>query len=81
MDDSKKIAELIRELQHEVKGTVITVTNDMQRAYQLGDRIALMAQGRLQEGGTPAQVQATTDPALRQFIYGLKEGPLGLTSS
>ncbi len=73
---SKKIADLIRELRVRVKSTLLTVTNDMQRAYQIGDRICLLAQGKLMEGGTPEQVQKTTDPALRQFIFGLKNGPL-----
>jgi phospholipid/cholesterol/gamma-HCH transport system ATP-binding protein len=73
---SRTIADLIRELRRAGGTTLLTVTNDMQRAYQLGDRIFLLAQGRLIEGGTPAQVQATADPAVRQFIYGLKQGPL-----
>ncbi len=73
---SKTIAELIRKLRGKSGGTVLCVTNDMQRAYQLGDRICLLAQGRLLEGGTPDQVKATSDPMLRQFIYGLKRGPL-----
>ena len=47
----------------------------MQRAYQLGDRIFLLAQGRLVEGGTPEQVQETRNDELRQFIYGLKARP------
>lgn len=73
---SRTIAELIRKLQAEEGNTLLTVTNDIQRAYQLGDRICLLARGQLLEGGTPAQVKATKDPALRQFIYGLTEGPL-----
>ncbi|MEK6578866.1 MAG: ATP-binding cassette domain-containing protein [Bdellovibrionota bacterium] len=73
---SKTIADLIRQLRHEKGSTLITVTNDMQRAYQLGDRIFLLAQGKLQTGGTPKEVQESRDPTLRQFIYGLKDGPL-----
>jgi phospholipid/cholesterol/gamma-HCH transport system ATP-binding protein len=73
---SRKIADLIRLLRREVGSTILTVTNDMQRAYQIGDRVCLLAQGKLKEGGTPEQVQKTEDPAFRQFIYGLKEGPL-----
>jgi phospholipid/cholesterol/gamma-HCH transport system ATP-binding protein len=73
---SRTIADLIRELRTEVGSTLLTVTNDMQRAYQLGDRICLLAQGKLVMGGTPADVQATQNPAIRQFIYGLKQGPL-----
>lgn len=73
---SKTIAELIQSLKDEVGSTLLTVTNDIQRAYQLGDRICLLAQGNLKAGGTPDQVKNTTDPAIRQFIYGLKKGPL-----
>ncbi len=73
---SKTIADLIKSLRIETKSTLLTVTNDMQRAYQLGDRIYLLAQGSLFLGGTPTQVQATDDLRMRQFIYGLKQGPL-----
>jgi phospholipid/cholesterol/gamma-HCH transport system ATP-binding protein len=73
---SRKIADLIRLLRKEVGSTLLTVTNDMQRAYQIGDHVALLAQGRLVEGGTSEQIQKSEDPLIRQFIYGLKEGPL-----
>lgn len=73
---SRTIAELIRSLREETKSTLVTVTNDMHRAYQLADRILLLAQGRLIEGGSPAQVQQSGEPMLRQFIYGLTQGPL-----
>lgn len=73
---SRTIADLIRELRGKSGSTLVTVTNDMQRAYQLADRIFLLAQGRLQEGGTPEEVQNTRLEDLRQFIYGLKQGPL-----
>jgi phospholipid/cholesterol/gamma-HCH transport system ATP-binding protein len=73
---SRKIADLIRTLRAEVGSTLLTVTNDMQRAYQIGDRVCLLAQGQLKEGGTPEQIQKSEDPAIRQFIFGLKQGPL-----
>jgi len=73
---SRSIAELIRATQKERGTTLVCVTNDINRAYQLGDQIALLALGRLQMGGTPEQVRTTQDPALKQFIRGLAEGPL-----
>ena len=76
---SRTIAQLIQKLRAEEGNTLITVTTDIQRAYQIGDRICLLAQGRLTEGGTPDQVRRTTDPALKQFIYGLTQGPLTST--
>ena len=63
---SRMIAELIRGLQAESGGTLLTVTNDMNRAYQLGDAIYLLARGALSPGGTPedSQIARSPDPAI-----------------
>jgi len=78
---SRTIAELIQKLKTECGTTVLTVTNDIKRAYQLADRICLLALGKLTLGASPLEIQNTTDPAIRQFVYGLRQGPLvsGLT--
>lgn len=73
---SKKIAELIQTLRQESGSTLLTVTNDVQRAYQLGDRIYLLARGKIQAGGTPSEMRNSSHPAVRQFLHGLQEGPL-----
>ena len=73
---SKSIAQLILDLRKEVGSTLFTVTNDIKRAYQLGARICLLALGHLVDGGSPEKVQSSKDPGMRQFIYGLKNGPL-----
>lgn len=73
---SKTIAELIQLLRKKKKSTVLAITNDMQRAYQLGDRIFLLAQGTLTGGRSPEETRHSADPAIQQFIYGLKQGPL-----
>jgi phospholipid/cholesterol/gamma-HCH transport system ATP-binding protein len=73
---SRKIAEMIGSLQKKRGSTIVTVTNDVHRAYQLADRIFLLAQGRLIEGGSPDQVRETNLPELKQFVNGLQEGPL-----
>ena len=57
----------------------ITVTHDMRSAYHIADRIAMLHEGRIHSVGTPAEVQASTDPILRQFIEGSSEGPLAPT--
>jgi phospholipid/cholesterol/gamma-HCH transport system ATP-binding protein len=89
---SRTIAELLRAMRSEEKAsgkaekmtrrsrTFLTVTNDMQRAYQLADRIFLLAQGRLLDCGSPERTRASEDPLVRQFIFGLREGPLGTTA-
>ena len=67
---------LIRRLQERLGITSIAVTHDMRSAYHIADRIAMLHEGRIHAIGTPAEIQATADPAVRQFIEGSAEGPL-----
>jgi phospholipid/cholesterol/gamma-HCH transport system ATP-binding protein len=48
----------------------VVVTHDMRSAYTVGDRIAMLHQGKVRQEGTIAEIQATRDPIVRQFIEG-----------
>lgn len=48
----------------------IVVTHDLRSAYTVGDRIAMLYQGRIRQVGTVAEIQSTEDPVVRQFIEG-----------
>jgi phospholipid/cholesterol/gamma-HCH transport system ATP-binding protein len=50
--------------------TGLVVTHDMRSAYTVGDRIAMLYEGRIRQVGTVEEVQATEDPVVRQFIEG-----------
>jgi phospholipid/cholesterol/gamma-HCH transport system ATP-binding protein len=50
--------------------TSIVITHDMRSAYTVGDRIAMLYQGKIQQVGTVAEIRATSDPVVRQFIEG-----------
>jgi len=50
--------------------TGLIVTHDMRSAFCVGDRIAMLDDGRIRQVGTKAEIQATTDPIVRQFIEG-----------
>ena len=70
------INRLIRRLQERLGITSIAVTHDMRSAYHIADRIAMLHEGRIHAIGSPAEIQASADPAVRQFIEGSAEGPL-----
>ena len=70
------INRLIRRLQERLGITAIAVTHDMRSAYHIADRIAMLHEGRIHAIGSPAEIQGTRDPALRQFIEGSSDGPL-----
>jgi phospholipid/cholesterol/gamma-HCH transport system ATP-binding protein len=50
--------------------TGLVVTHDMRSAFSVGDRIAMLYQGVIRQVGTVAEIQATEDPIVRQFIEG-----------
>ena len=60
---------LVRTRQH-LGATGVVVTHDMRSAYTVGDRIAMLYEGRIRQVGTVAEIQATDDPVVRQFIEG-----------
>jgi len=50
--------------------TGLLVTHDMRSAFCVGDRIAMLYEGRIRQVGTRTEIQATDDPVVRQFIEG-----------
>ncbi|WP_299871210.1 ABC transporter ATP-binding protein [uncultured Cocleimonas sp.] len=46
----------LRRIQQTLGSTIMLVTHDMEEAMQLGDRVAVMDQGRLVQYGTPAEI-------------------------
>jgi phospholipid/cholesterol/gamma-HCH transport system ATP-binding protein len=73
---SRKIIELILELRKSDRATVVAITNDMNRAYQMADRIAMVVDQKVIVTGNPEQTKQQTDPRVFQFIRGLSHGPL-----
>jgi phospholipid/cholesterol/gamma-HCH transport system ATP-binding protein len=73
---SDVINELIRSIQKRMGVTSVVVTHDLHSAWKVGDRLALLHEGRVQFTGTPAEAQATNDLLVRQFIEGRSDGPV-----
>ena len=60
--------EVIR-LRSEVRKTMVFITHDLSEALRLGDRIAIMRDGRFVQVGTPAEVVlAPADDYVRNFV-------------
>ncbi|MDR2214737.1 MAG: ATP-binding cassette domain-containing protein [Nevskiaceae bacterium] len=70
------ILRLIRHLNDALGITSIVVSHDVQEVLSIADRSYLLAGGRAVASGSSAQLQASTDPAVRQFITGSAEGPM-----
>jgi len=50
--------------------TGLVVTHDMRSAYTVGDRIAMLYEGKVRQAGSVAEIRETEDPVVRQFIEG-----------
>lgn len=50
--------------------TGVVVTHDLRSAFTVGDRIAMLHQGKIRQAGTVAEMQASDDPVVRQFLEG-----------
>ncbi len=70
------INDLIRELQKRLAITSVVVTHDMVSATKIADRVSMLYEGRIIFTGTPAELGATEDPFVRQFIEGRSQGPI-----
>jgi phospholipid/cholesterol/gamma-HCH transport system ATP-binding protein len=55
--------------------TGLVVTHDMRSAFSVGDRVAMLHEGAIRQVGTVAEIQATDDPVVRQFIEGRPGSP------
>ena len=69
------INKLIRSLQERIHVTSIVVTHDLQCAWHVGDRLALLHEGRVAFAGTPDEAKGTDAPLMQQFIEAAQEGP------
>jgi phospholipid/cholesterol/gamma-HCH transport system ATP-binding protein len=67
------INRLIVRTREELKVTSVLITHDMESAYRVADRIGMLFGGTIRFMGTPAEIQACSDPVVRGFIEGRPE--------
>jgi phospholipid/cholesterol/gamma-HCH transport system ATP-binding protein len=66
--NADNIDELILELGRGVGVTSIVVTHDLDTAFEVGDRIALLYDGKVRACGTPSEMLDSTDPVVMRFV-------------
>lgn len=67
---SRKIIQLILNLKQRRGITVISVLNDINRAYELGSRIWIVMNSQVLDLGTPDQATQYPDPKVQMFLKG-----------
>lgn len=67
---ANSIDKLIKRLQNEHGITNIVITHEIRSVFRIADRIVFMQDGQVYWQGTPAEMQASKDPTLVNFIAG-----------
>jgi phospholipid/cholesterol/gamma-HCH transport system ATP-binding protein len=70
------IDELIISLTEKSQVTSVIVTHEMDSAFRIGTRMAMLYQGKIIEDGTPEQFKQSNNPVVAQFLSGSTEGPI-----
>lgn len=68
--NNKRICRLIRELQQKLGVTSVVVTHDMEAAFSMTDRLAMIYSGCFGFVGTKDEAKASSDPVVQNFIRG-----------
>jgi phospholipid/cholesterol/gamma-HCH transport system ATP-binding protein len=70
------IHHLIVALHRTIGFTAVMVSHEIPEIFGIADRVAMLHDGRIRAVGTPADIQGTDDPVVRQFINGeIEEEP------
>ena len=70
------IRNLVRKLNDALGSTSIVVTHDVQEALDVVDYVYYLSEGVIIAHGTPAQMRASNDPLVHQFVWGEADGPV-----
>ena len=66
--NASNINELIARLKTEIGSTSVIVTHDVDSAFFLADRIAVLSDGVIQALGTPEELRTTRDGRIQRFL-------------
>jgi phospholipid/cholesterol/gamma-HCH transport system ATP-binding protein len=73
---ARRVDRLIRELADTLGVTAIVVSHDPPSIFGIADRVAFIYQGMVHVVATPAELRASPDPVVQQFITGQSTGPM-----
>lgn len=67
------VDRLILRMRDELDVTSLVITHDIDSAYRISDRIAMLYEGRVRAVGTPQEIRDSEDPVVRAFVEGRPE--------
>lgn len=65
---TRTIGDVILSLREHVEVTQIVVTHEIDLAFYIADRIAVLSEGKIIEVGTPEEIRKSANPVVQNFI-------------
>jgi phospholipid/cholesterol/gamma-HCH transport system ATP-binding protein len=65
---TESVDEMIIHARERLRVTSVVISHDIGSAFHIGDRVAVINEGRIVEEGTPAELRKTQEPFTRQFL-------------
>ena len=69
-------ANLIRNLNDTLGSTSILVSHDVNETFSIADYVYFLSGGKIVAQGTPAEMRASSDPYVKQFVNAEPDGPV-----
>ena len=64
---------LIIKTQEQTQATCVVISHDIDSAFKIANKLAMLSDGRIVESGTPEELQASKNPIVVNFIKGHAE--------
>ena len=75
------VMSLVRRLNDTLGLTSIVVTHHVHETLPIADHAIVLANGGIVFSGTPAELEASSDPFVRQFLTGAPDGPIAFDAA
>src|SRR4030042_316230 len=73
---TEAIKRLIIDTQKQFSLTCVVISHDIQSIFEIGNRIAMLYEGKIIEYGSPEELRASRNPVTVQFLSGSIDGPI-----
>jgi phospholipid/cholesterol/gamma-HCH transport system ATP-binding protein len=74
--DGQEVYDLIKACKNQWGFTGLVISHELPEVFQVSDRVAMILNGEIIIEGTPADLIASPNPAVQQFLNGRTDGPI-----
>lgn len=72
----QEVYDLIKTCREKWGFTGVVISHELPEVFQVSDKVAMLLRGKFIAEGTPAELCASSNPAVQQFLNGRVDGPI-----